>query len=664
MPPGPGTLGRAPTDELFQVATLAAAVSGPATVEIELPDGQRKPVPLGTPAAEVLRAWRPRDFDRVLAATIDGRPIDLASPIAAAGRLAPLTFADPAGRDIVQHSAAHLVAKALTETVPGALPTAGPPTEEGFYYDFDVRPLTPQDLEAIERRMADEIAAKEPFERVEVDRSEALRLAAPNRHKVGYLGEVPDGEAVSFYRTGSFLDLCRGPHVPDTGWLAGVHLLGFSAITAGGSPDGEPRQRVRGVAFPTKAELATYLKVREEAAARDHRILGPRLGLFLFVDEAPGFPFWLPKGMIVVRELERFVTENFRSDGYQEVRTPIMFARSVFETSGHWDHYRENMFQTEADGRPYGVKPMNCPGSMLIFRSTSRSYRELPMRLAEFAPLHRLELSGTLHGLTRVREMVQDDAHLFVTEEQIAPEIAKLLAWIQRAFATFRFEYNYELSTRPDHFLGTAEQWDRAEATLDALLKSSGVPYKVSPGEGAFYGPKIDIHVRDSLGRPWQTGTIQLDYQLPQRFGLEYQGADGVLRTPIVIHRTILGTWERFLGVLLEHTAGRLPPWLSPVQVRIVPVADRHEAPVGELVRWLEAHGVRADAATSADTLSKRIREGEIAKIPYLAVVGDREAESGSLALRVHGQKGQRTLTRDAFLAELLPKLTARSFDP
>ncbi len=384
----------------------------------------------------------------------------------------------------------------------------------------------------------------------------------------------------------------------------------------------------------------------------------------MFVDEAPGFPFWLPRGMVVVRELERYVTEHFRDDGYFEVRTPLMYAQSIFETSGHWEHYRENIFQTEADGRIYGVKPMNCPGSMLIFRSTSRSYRELPLRLAEFAPLHRLERSGTLHGLTRVREMVQDDAHLFVTEEQIEGEIEKLLAWIQRAFTTFRLTYSYELSTRPDHFLGETAQWDRAEAALDRVLKASKVPYRVSPGEGAFYGPKIDIHVRDSLGRPWQTGTIQLDYQIPARFHLEYQGADGQLHTPIVIHRTILGTWERFLGVLLEHCAGRLPPWLAPVQVRVLPIAERHEEIGGALVRELTAHGIRADSVRSTETLSKRVREAELEKIPWVVVLGDQEASAGTVTLRTHGQKGQKSVSKPEFLAQLSARIGAREFEP
>jgi len=590
--------------------------------------------------------------------------VDLSAPLSQDGHLAPLTFQDRAGRDILQHSAAHLVAKALVEAVPTALPTVGPPTDEGFYYDFDVRPLTPEDLAAVRRAIDRDVAADLAYERVEVEPAEASRLVAGNRHKLRYVAEVPVGEPVSFYRTGPFVDLCRGPHVPSTRWLAGTHILGFSAITAGGVPDGEPLQRVRGVGFPSKGELDAYLKLRTEAEARDHRSLGQRLELFSFSEEAPGFPFWHPNGMVVVRELERFVIEHFAEDGYREIRTPLMFAKSLYERSGHWAHYRENMFLTVSEGREFGWKPMNCPGSMLIFRSRDRSYRELPLRLAEFAPLHRFEPSGTLHGMTRVREFVQDDAHLFVTEEQIEEELVRLLKWIDRAFTTFRFTWSYELSKRPGQFLGDSAEWDRAEAMLEKVLKGSGIEYRTSLGEGAFYAPKIDIHVKDSLGRPWQTGTIQLDYQMPARFDLQYQGADGHLHRPVVIHRTILGSWERFFGVLLEHCNGRLPPWLSPVQVRVLPLADRHEAAASELTDRLRHAHLRAERTGASDTLSKRVRESEMDRIPYLIVLGDQEIAGGTVALRVRGEKGQKSLPEADALRRMTEAVQSRSFDP
>jgi threonyl-tRNA synthetase len=636
------------------------------TVEVTatLPDGSRRPIPSGATVGDVLRGWNPQGAAQYLAATWDGRPVDLAYVPDREGALAPLTFQDRAGRDVVQHSAAHLVAKALVEAIPGALPTAGPPTEEGFYYDFDVRPLTPDDLEKVRATMAHDIASSLPFERLEVPRDEATRMASGNRHKMGYIADIPESEAVSFYRTGAFVDLCKGPHVPSTKWLAGVHILGFSAIRAGGVRDGEPLQRVRGVGFPTRAELEAYLKLRAEAEARDHRTLGQKLELFSFTDDAPGFPFWHPNGMVVVRELERFVTEHFADDGYREIRTPLMFAKSVFETSGHWEHYRENMFLTEADGREFGWKPMNCPGAMLIFRSRARSYRELPLRLAEFAPLHRFEPSGTLHGLTRVREFVQDDAHLFVTEEQIEEELVRLLKWIDRAFTTFRFTWSYELSKRPAQFLGDSAKWDRAEEMLERVLKASGIDYRASPGEGAFYAPKIDIHVRDSLGRPWQTGTIQLDYQMPARFGLEYQGADGHLHTPVVIHRTILGSWERFFGVLLEHTNGRLPPWLSPVQVRVLPLADRHEPAATALADRLHRAGLRAERSGASESVSKRVREAEIERIPYVLVLGDQELSAGTVALRIRGEKGQRSVSEADAEKRMVEAVRSRAFDP
>jgi len=635
----------------------------PTPIHVRFPNGKEESVPSGILAGDALRHWDPSSHAAALAALWNGVPVDLATPLLTDGALAPLTFEDRAGRDILQHSSAHLVAKALVESVPEARPTHGPPTDDGFYYDFDVRPLTPADLDSVRTAMDRSIEAREPFVRRELSRTEAQKLFSQNPHKLRYISEVPEGEGVSVYDTGSFTDLCRGPHVPTTGWLRGVHILGFSAINPEDS-SAPALQRIRGVGFPTRALLDTYLKMRTEAEARDHRMLGTKLELFTFIDEAPGFPIWLPNGMIVVHELEKFVREHLQAAGYSEIRTPLLFAQSVYETSGHWEHYREDMFLTEVEGRTFGWKPMNCPGSMLIFRSRARSYRELPMRLAEFAPLHRLEASGTLHGLTRVREFVQDDAHIFVTEEQVEPEIRVLLDWIQRAFATFRLEWSCELSTRPAKFLGEKETWDRAEATLERVLKGSGVKYRVSPGEGGFYAPKIDIHIRDSLGRPWQTGTIQLDYQMPIRFGLAYQGPDGQLHTPIVVHRTILGTWERFFGVLLEHVGGRLPPWLAPLQVRVIPVTDRHAPAALGLVEELRAQGLRADTVGTEDSLSKRVRNAEVSRLPYIVVLGDKEVADGTVALRARGTKESRSLSRPEFLAYVAGRVKAREFDP
>jgi len=633
------------------------------SIRIRFPDGKEELFPIGTVVRDALARWDLAQLKNALAASWNGVPVDLASTLSSDGTLAPLTFEDRAGRDILQHSSAHLVAKGLVEVVPGARPTHGPPTDDGFYYDFDVRPLTPSDLDGVRAAMDRSVRAKEPFLRRELTRTQAEKLFAENPHKLRYISEVPEGESVSVYDTGDFSDLCRGPHVPTTEWLQGVHILGFSAI-APEDPTAPTLQRIRGVGFPTRGELDTYLKMRTEAEARDHRTVGAKLELFTFVDEAPGFPIWLPNGMIVVHELERFVREHLDAAGYVEVRTPLLFAQSVYETSGHWDHYRKDMFLTEAEGRTFGWKPMNCPGSMLIFRSRARSYRELPMRLAEFAPLHRFEASGTLHGLTRVREFVQDDAHIFVTEEQVESEIRTLLAWIERAFATFRLEWSCELSTRPAQFLGEAAVWDRAEATLERVLKSSGVKYRVSPGEGGFYAPKIDIHIRDSLGRPWQTGTIQLDYQMPLRFGLEYQGPDGQLHPPIVVHRTILGSWERFLGVLLEHVGGRLPPWLAPLQVRVLPVTDRHTPASLGLVEELRADHLRAEVTGTEESLAKRVRNAEVDRVPYVVVLGDKEVAEGTVALRVRGSRETRPFSRAEFLAHVSERVRKREFEP
>jgi threonyl-tRNA synthetase len=640
------------------------ATSDGSTIHVRFPDGTSVEVPRGTPLRDLLAPRVAPQGGRPLAGLVDGVPVDLAFRLERDVAVAPLTFEDRQGREILQHSAAHLVAKGVLEVEGAALPTVGPPTDEGFYYDFDMRPLSPDDIPKIVASMDRAVTDRSPFERVEVDRAEAERLVAGNRHKLDYVQQVPAGETISFYRTGTFVDLCRGPHVPDTGWLAGVEILGFSGVTSGPEGGEITYQRIRGVGFPTDAERVAYRKLRKEAEARDHRIVGPRQGLFTFFEEAPGFPVWLPKGMIVVRELERFVQEHLARSGYSEIRTPLLFAQSVFERSGHWEHYRENMFLTAIDQRPFALKPMNCPGTMMIFGSTDRSYRELPMRLAEFAPLHRLEASGTIHGLTRVREFVQDDAHLFVTEEQIPGELRSLIDWIREAFTVFHLEWSYELSTRPDHFLGSTEEWDKAQAFLLDALKECGVAYRISPGEGAFYGPKIDIHVRDSLGRPWQTGTIQVDYQQPQRFALKYQGADGALHTPVVIHRTILGTWERFFGVFLEHCNGRLPPWMAPEQVRVLPVGERHAAHAESVAGEYRAAGLRAQASDSQDTLGKRIRAAELARIPYVLVVGDQEAADGTVTVRRRGVKENQTLPSAEFLATTRQRIAAREYDP
>jgi threonyl-tRNA synthetase len=634
------------------------------SIQLTFSDGTSRGFPVGTTAAEALTAWAPDRVATFLAALVDGLPVDLSRPILKDAHLAPLSFEDRAGREIVQHSSAHLVAKAVVEVIPEALPTVGPPTDDGFYYDFDVRPLIPGDLDAIRKGMHAAVRAHETFRRREVTREEATRLFATNPYKLRYIADTPPGEPISVYDTGAFVDLCRGPHVPDTGWLEGIHLLGFSAITSDKAEPGHALQRIRGVGFPSRPALAEYLKLRSEAEGRDHRALGQKLELFTFFEEAPGFPVLLPNGIVVIRELEQFVREHLAEAGYREVRTPLLFAQSVYETSGHWGHYRENMFLTTADDRVFGWKPMNCPGSMLIFKSRSRSYRELPLRLAEFAPLHRLEASGTLHGLTRVREFVQDDAHLFVTEEQIEAEVQTLLAWIARAFSTFRLRWSYELSTRPADFLGDPAVWDRAEATLERILRASGIEYKISPGEGAFYGPKIDIHVRDSLGRPWQTGTIQLDYQMPIRFGLEYQGPDGQLHTPVVVHRVILGSFERFLGVLLEHTGGRLPPWLAPVQVRILPVTERQSEAAAGLAEELRADHLRVEVATTEESLSKRVRTAEVERVPYVIVLGEKEVGEGTVALRVRGTKETKTFSRPELRDHLTRRIRAREFEP
>lgn len=640
----------------------AANASG--ELELVLPDGSHATVPAGRTPEDVFRGWDPSKSPGWLAAALDGVLIDLKRPLTSGGRLEPISFEDRRGKEILHHSAAHIVAKALCELIPDARPTVGPASEEGFHYDFEVRSLTPEDRTSLERIVRRIVEAREPFRRIELPRDEAKTHFATNPHKQRYIEDAPATEPVSIYRTGDWEDLCRGPHVPHAGWVAGLRILGISGVTLGGTPDGLPLQRIRGVAFPTRAELESYLKMREEAEARDHRALGSRLELFTFVDECPGFPFWLPRGMIVIRELERFLRERLDRLGYVEVRTPILFAQSVYERSGHWEHFRDNMFLSAIEERTFGIKPMNCPGSMIIFGSRARSYRELPLRLMELAPLHRLEPSGTLHGLTRVRELVQDDAHLFVTEEQIEGELRTLLELVREVFSMFRLSWSYELSTRPTNFLGDSAVWDKAEATLRKVLEGSQIPYKVSPGEGGFYAPKIDIHLRDSMGRSWQTGTIQLDYQMPLRFGLRYQGADGQLHSPVVIHRTILGTFERFIGILLEHTAGRLPPWLAPVHARVLPVTEKHAESANSLLQELERLGIRAEIRAATDTLGKRVREAEVDRVPYVLVLGDREVADQTATLRLTGRGEAKTAPRADVLERISQSIRSRAYEP
>lgn len=539
--------------------------------------------------------------------------------------------------DRMRHSAAHLMAAAIEQLFPNARFAIGPPVDNGFFYDVDLpRSLTPDDLGRIEERMRKLQLQNEPFEREVVSRDEALRRFAGNPYKVEIIDEIPDGEEITTYRLGDFLDLCRGPHVASAGEVGPFRLRDVSGAYWRGDEQRPMLQRIHGTAWPTQEELDGYLEKLEEANRRDHRRLGRDLGLFFTHPTAPGMPYWLPKGVTLLDQLLAFWREAHREAGYLEVATPILNKRELFERSGHWEHYRDDMFRLELDdGEEYALKPMNCPNAMVIFGSTRRSYRELPLRLADLSPLHRYELSGTLSGLFRAREFRQDDAHIFVTHDQMDDEFRRVLALVDRFYTLFGLDYRFRLGTRPDSFLGDIESWNRAEAILERVLGDSGRDFWIEDGDGAFYGPKIDILMRDSLGREWQMGTIQLDFQTPRRFELMYAAEDGSLQTPIVIHRAIFGSVERFLGILIEHLNGAFPAWLAPVQAVLVPITDGQADYAASVAERMRANALRVEVDASSERMQAKIRNAQMRKVPWMLVIGKREADAGTVAVRV-----------------------------
>ncbi|MEG1417034.1 MAG: threonine--tRNA ligase, partial [Oscillospiraceae bacterium] len=518
-----------------------------------------------------------------------------------------------------------------------------PAIENGFYYDIDCDVVfTPETLEKIESEMKNIVAANEPLERFTLTRDKALELMSDNPYKIELINDLPADAVLSFYREGSFTDLCAGPHLMSTGALAAVKLLNVTGAYWRADAKNKMLQRVYGIAFPKASQLKEYLDMLEEAKRRDHRKLGRELGLFELMDEGPGFPFFLPSGMILRNELENMWREEHRKAGYHEIKTPIILSRSLWETSGHWDHYQQNMYTTVIDDEDYAIKPMNCPGSLLVYKSNQMSYRDLPYRIGELGLVHRHELSGALHGLMRVRCFTQDDAHIFMTEDQIEDEILGVARLIDKFYKMFGFEYTVELSTRPDNFLGEVAQWDKAEAALKSALDKNGLPYTINEGDGAFYGPKIDFHLRDCLGRTWQCGTIQLDYQLPERFDASYIGADGEKHRPIMIHRVVFGSVERFIGILTEHFAGAFPLWLAPVQVKIIPITENHHGYADEIAAALEKAGIRYEIDKRSEKMGYKIREAQLMKIPYMLVVGDKELDGRTVSVRTRegGDKG------------------------
>ena len=613
-------------------------------MRVVLPDGTPLDLPDGATGRDAAAAIGPGLAKAALAVRVGDEIRDLARPLADGEAISIVT--PKSGDDylyVMRHSAAHVLAEAVMELFPGTRFGFGPPIEDGFYYDFDLpRPLTESDFPAIEAMMRRIVKARAPFERSVMSTEDAKgyfdELGQP--FKVDQVEELErQGEtSVSLYRDREFVDLCRGPHLHDTGRVGAFKLLSVAGAYWRGSEANPMLTRVYATAFPTSEELEAHLARLEQQRARDHRRVGRDLELFHFDDAGPGFPFFLPKGMVVINEIQRALREELAHMGYDEIRTPTILSEQLWHESGHWDHYRENMYFTEVDGQGFAVKPMNCPGACLVFRSRRRSYRDLPLRLAEFGHVHRHELSGVLHGLFRVRAFTQDDAHVFCRLDQVQDEVQAILDLTDRFYARFGFgDVRLHLSTRPEKASGTAEMWDRAEDALRSALGDR--PYTLKEGDGAFYGPKIDFHVTDTMGRSWQLGTCQLDFFMPERFGLSYTNAADEDERPVILHRAITGSLERFLGILIEDCGGDFPFWLAPVQARVLPIADRHAGYAGRVRDELAAAGLRVEVDARGESVGKRIREGELAKVPYLLVVGDKEAESASASVRArHGE--------------------------
>jgi threonyl-tRNA synthetase len=643
----------------------------PPEIRVTLPDGSERRLPAGSTAADLARAIGPGLAKAALAARVNGEVRDLARPLPDGASVAIVTDRDPAGLDVLRHSSAHVLATAVRQLFPHAGIGFGPAIEDGFYYDFEVpRPFTPEDLEAIEARMREVAAADYPFVREEVDRAEAERRFADDPLKLERIADLGDGETISLYTDGPFVDLCRGPHVPSTGRIRHVKLLHAAGAYWRGDERRQMLQRIYGTAWFTKDDLEAYLRRLEEARKRDHRLIGKQLDLYsIQEDVGPGLVFWHPRGAMMQFQLRRFIEDVILERGYELVYTPHVTREQLFLRSGHLPLYAENQFpamgagEGESEDVRYRVKPMNCPMHILVYASRQRSYRDLPVRLAEIANVYRNERSGTLHGMLRVRGLTMDDAHIFLREDQIEQEIFELLDIVELVMGkTFGLDYRLDLATRPAKKLGSDEQWSLAEAALERALARRGLTYRVDVGGGAFYGPKIDVKFNDAIGREWQGATIQLDFQLPERFQLEYAGADNRAHRPVMIHRAIFGTVERFCGFLIEHFAGAFPLWLSPEQVRVLPIADAQLEAAHGAAAILRRAGLRVHVDARSETLNYKIRDAETEKVPYMAVVGQREAEAGTLAVRARGAgKKQVVLPIADVAARLAEEVRTRS---
>lgn len=604
-----------------------------------------------------------------VAVKVNGNLRDLSVPITESGDFEVITLDSPEGLHILRHSSAHVLAQAVLDLFEDATFAIGPPIEDGFYYDFAVpEPFTPDDLERIEARMAEIIAEDQPFQRVAMSRQEALEVFSDHRFKVEIIesvdpSEVVEGEEVTAYRNNDFIDLCRGPHVPSTGRIPAVKLLKAAGAYWRGDEERDQLQRIYGTAWPSKKELDNYLERLAEAERRDHRRLGRELELFHLDPTAPGMPYWLPRGLKVLNALLDFWREDHEQRGYQEISAPLINDRTLWETSGHWDNYVDNMFLIPIDEHTtYGIKPMNCPNAMLVYNLKTRSYRDLPLRLSDCDILHRYERSGTLHGLLRARSFQQDDAHIFLEVDQIEEEYQRIFEICDLYYSIFDLSYELRLGTRPEKFIGDVETWDRAEDTLRSILASRSTNFTIEEGDGAFYGPKVDIYMRDVLGREWQMGTIQLDFQLPRRFGCTYAGPDGEQKTPVVIHRVIYGSLERFIGILIEHTGGAFPLWLSPVQVKVIPVRPEHAGYGEEIAMRLRLVRLRVEVDHADEALSAKIRRAQVEKVPVMLVVGEREVASQTVTARLRSGTNLPSLNPEELVGLLRTNVDAKAF--
>lgn len=632
-------------------------------VEITLKDGSKKSFESGSTILEIAGEISRGLAKNAMAAKFDDRIIDLTCKVEKDGILEIITFDDQEGKNAFRHTSSHILAQAVKRLFPGTKLGIGPAIADGFYYDFDSEHVfTPEDLHMIEQEMEKIIREDHHLERAEMPREEAISLFKEQgeKYKVELIGDLPEEARISIYKQGEFLDLCAGPHIPSTGKVKAIKLTSLAGAYWRGNEKNKMLQRIYGTSFPKKTDLEEYLHRIEEAKKRDHRKLGQELKLFTVMDEGPGFPFFLPKGMVIRNELEKYWREIHRAAGYEEIKTPIILNRELWERSGHWVHYRENMYTTVIDEEDYAIKPMNCPGAMLVYNSSMHSYRDLPLRMGELGLVHRHELSGALHGLMRVRSFTQDDAHIFMLPEQIKDEIIAVVNLVDSMYKRFNFDYYVELSTKPEKSMGSEEVWEMATNSLEEALKAKEMEYKINPGDGAFYGPKIDFHLRDSIGRTWQCGTIQLDFQMPERFDLNYIGEDGQKHRPVMIHRVAFGSIERFIGILTEHYAAAFPVWLAPVQLKVLAITERQLSYAQKIYDEFFAAGIRVELDARSEKIGYKIREAQLEKVPYMLIVGDKEMEEGTASLRVRGTGDKGSISLADFKNELLNEIKDR----